>query len=66
MLPLGQPTNGSAGPGVGPLAPPFGLVLYQLSIGLEIWCLTKTFLEKMFQFIFQRIFKLGKYFFGIL
>jgi len=48
---------------VGPLVPPFGLVLPQWLSSLKIWCTAKSLLEKMSKlFFFQSILKLRKYF----
>ena len=59
---VGRPV-GSAGPRVGPLVPPFGLVLPQWLSSLKIWCTAKSLLEKMSKlFFFKRILKLKIYF----
>ena len=58
---VGRPV-GSAGPRVGPLVPPFGLLLPQRSITLKIWCTTKSLLEKMFKLFFPNDFKTQKIF----
>src|SRR6185369_14364697 len=53
---------GSAGPRVGPLVPPFGLVLPQRLSSLKIWCTAKSLLEKMSTLFFSKDFKTQKIF----
>ena len=50
---VGRPV-GSAGPWVGPLVPPFGLVLPQRLSSLKIWCTAKSLLEKMSKLFFPK------------
>ena len=58
---VGRPV-GSAGPKVGPLVPPFGLVLPQQLSSLKILCTAKSLLEKMSKIFFPKDFKTQKIF----
>ena len=58
---VGRPV-GSAGPRVGPLVPPFGLLLPQRLKTLKLWCTAKSLLERMSKLFFPKDLKLRKYF----
>jgi len=50
---VGRPV-GSASPRMGPLVPPFGLVLPQRLSSLKIWCTAISLLEKMSTLFFPK------------
>ena len=58
---FGRPV-GSADPRMGPLVPPFGLLLPQRSKTLKIWCTAKSLLEKISKLFFPKDFKTQKIF----